>query len=122
LSCTCFTGHPPCSWCTRPLCVRCEGEVAKDCEHWPEPLCEPCLNLEIDKVPRGRYCYRLLGVVSVAGGSPAVQTDPCPFWTFDANQPKHERGICSLMGLRDWESDNLTLLWDQVKECGLKMP
>jgi hypothetical protein len=124
MSCTCNTpnARPPCSWCTRPLCVRCGSDAAKDCEHWPEPICEHCLDLEIDKVPDGHYCYQLLGVVSMGSATHQVQTRVCPFWSKNPDVPPHEAGICSLIGMRDWESENLTLLWDQVKECGLKMP
>jgi len=29
-------------------------------------------------------------------------------------------GHCGYLGKGDWEKDGTTLLWDQVKECGVK--
>jgi hypothetical protein len=58
-----------------------------------------------DKIPKGLYCYD--------------QNGNCPYWSADANQPEQEYGHCAYLGWGDWEQEGLTLLWDQVKECGI---
>ena len=54
-------------------------------------------------IPKGIYCYDEGGL--------------CKFWNKDETKPHQESGYCTLMNLKDWEHG--TLLWDQVKECGL---
>lgn len=58
-----------------------------------------------DRVPRGSYCYR---------GS--LQ---CPYWALIPELPTGLNGYCSKMRSGDWESEGLSLIWDQIKECGI---
>lgn len=60
-------------------------------------------------IPAGSYCY-------------TRQTDGklvrCPFLRFDKNSHHQENGICEAFRIRD--KDTGGLLWDMVKECGIK--
>lgn len=58
-------------------------------------------------IPNGLYCYDERGV--------------CPCWGRSANHPEQENGYCTYLMQKDWESDTLSFLWDQVKECGINM-
>lgn len=58
-------------------------------------------------IPHGLYCYDEHGV--------------CPAWGMSENHPKQENGFCTYMMLRDWEDEGVSLLWDQVKECGINL-
>jgi hypothetical protein len=60
-------------------------------------------------IPRGTpYCY-----------SGRRWEGRCPFWTLNTNKPYQQSGYCHYLGLGDWESKGLSLLWDQVKECDI---
>lgn len=67
-------------------------------------------NAKKDFIPRGNYCYTREedGTIS-----------PCPFWSMREDKPYQENGYCSYMRSGDWNTDELSLLWDQVKECGV---
>ena len=56
-------------------------------------------------IPKGIYCYGKNGI--------------CYYW--DKNPKKHsqECGYCHYLEFGDWETEHLSLLWDQVKECGI---
>lgn len=81
-------------------------------------------------IPRGIYCYDEKGV--------------CPYWYRDIEYEEHVNGWCEYMAKYDWErnlengnmewigKDGITfvtkpnevpfsLLWDQVKECGINL-
>lgn len=66
------------------------------------------------EIPEGMYCYTMLGVMPDGRG---IRTKVCPHWGIDPNHGSQDNGYCKLTGLKDWV-DN-TLLWDQVKECGI---
>jgi hypothetical protein len=57
------------------------------------------------RIPKGRYCYNTKKI--------------CPFWSINKNFPEQNNGYCSIMRVGDWNIPGL-LLWDQVKECGIK--
>lgn len=61
-------------------------------------------------IPRGNYCYTRNDDDTVS---------LCPFWALREDKPHQENGYCSYMRSGDWNSDDLSLLWDQVKECGI---
>ncbi|WP_405101588.1 hypothetical protein [Oceanobacillus sp. FSL H7-0719] len=67
------------------------------------------LNKHKDKssIPQGHYCYDENGVA-------------CPYWSIDKSKPHQENGYCSFMEVGDWQDDRYGLLWDMVKECGIK--
>lgn len=69
-------------------------------------------------IPEGLYCYNENGV--------------CPYWSLREDKPHQRNGYCSFLEQGDWEFTSedypedhpfqtaMSLLWDQVKECGLK--
>lgn len=57
------------------------------------------------KIPKGPYCYDDRGL--------------CPFWEKRKDKPYQEDGYCHYLNFGDWESETFSLLWDQVKECGI---
>jgi pentatricopeptide repeat protein len=69
-------------------------------------------------IPSGMYCY---------AGLEQDKEDPmrfnliglCPFWSSSDEHHEQDNGSCSYAKLNDWEHG--TLLWDQVKECGVKL-
>lgn len=58
-------------------------------------------------IPEGPYCH--VGRKSI-----------CPYWAMDPSREEQDNGYCSYMGKGDWQHDGIGLLWDQVKECGVK--
>lgn len=86
-------------------------------------------------IPKGDYCYD--------------ESDLCPYWSTNSNYHEQDCGYCSYLEKGDWEmndekkwkttyrkdgkelSDELrsaneigipmSLLWDQVKECGINI-
>jgi len=60
-------------------------------------------------IPKGPYCYTMIEGVYT----------PCPHWSMREDKPHQENGYCSFLGEGDWEDDGPSLLWDQVKECGV---
>lgn len=74
------------------------------------------------EIPRGMYCYKPVEAPSVKNGM-RYRVKRCPFWGKDENRHDQESGYCSYLKKGDWmtEAEGGTfLLWDQVKECGVK--
>lgn len=71
-------------------------------------------------IPRGLYCYKLLYVEHDENGM-YLKQKLCPYWSIDKTKPKHDNGYCSFMESGDWEQPYVSLIWDQVKECGIKL-
>ena len=57
-------------------------------------------------IPKGLYCYD--------------KNNLCPYWSMRVGKPRQENGYCSYLERGDWEAEGVSLLWDQVKECGLE--
>lgn len=57
----------------------------------------------IESIPQGSYCYDEEGL--------------CPYWTVNKNKPHQMNGYCYFMEMGDWQSENSSLIWNQVKEC-----
>lgn len=70
-------------------------------------------------IPKGMYCYTVDSIDKETG---RMNVDPCPYWSVDDSRPEQENGYCSYLGRGDWEVEHLSLLWDQVKECGENDP
>ena len=66
-----------------------------------------------DLIPPGIYCYRGIGVKD----NHQIRLN-CPYWESRDDKPEQDNGYCDFMQRGDWEVDGLSLLWDQVKECG----
>lgn len=65
-----------------------------------------CNELE-DDIPKGLYCYDSNGT--------------CPYWSLDEDRHYQENGYCYYMLKGDWEREGFSLIWDQVKECGINI-
>jgi hypothetical protein len=74
---------------------------------------------DISKIPQGMYCYTRLSKNSnhITG----LNIIKCPYWSMRNDKPHQENGYCSFLGRGDWEGDEFSLLWDQVKECGMNL-
>lgn len=57
------------------------------------------------KIPKGIYCYD--------------ENGRCPYWSKNLDKDHQESGYCSFLEVGDWEDKGVSLLWDQVKECGI---
>lgn len=80
---------------------------------------------DISVIPEGMYCYTAdpnpNGIASEDdAGNPMMNIKPCPYWSLVQDKPSQENGHCSFLNRGDWEGGNLSLLWDMVKECGIK--
>ena len=68
-------------------------------------------------IPTGLYCYSHTGKPNQYG---FPERKICPYWGKDLSKPKHGNGFCTFLGMNDWdENKGTSLLWDQVKECGI---
>jgi hypothetical protein len=65
--------------------------------------------MEVNQIPEGLYCY----------GHDGSKRVVCPYWSIREDKPNQNNGYCSYLKYGDWESEGLSLLWDQVKECGI---
>jgi len=65
-------------------------------------------------IPHGMYCYTRMGYKNGV-----YKIKPCPYWDKVEGKPKQGDGYCHYLETGDWEEGNLSLLWDQVKECGI---
>ena len=68
------------------------------------------------QIPCGEYCYALLEIGKNDSGVPFMRTKKCPFWANDTNEPQN--AYCAVLGEDDDSCEGLSLIWDQVKECG----
>ena len=66
------------------------------------------------RIPHGVYCYRIKKIST----SPefALDVAVCPYWSMQETG----NGTCKYLGISDFESEGITLLFDQTKECGIK--
>lgn len=71
---------------------------------------------DVSVIPQGSYCYEPL---RVENGRMVVK--PCPYWSSQPERGEQQYGHCAFLGYGDWEVDGVSLLWDQVKECGQNM-
>lgn len=73
---------------------------------------------DISIIPKGLYCYKELKYDKGTGKIKVIGL--CPYWSFRSDKPSQECGYCSFLEVGDWEvEDGVSLLWDQVKECGV---
>lgn len=69
------------------------------------------------RIPKGDYCYVILDVDEKTA---TASIRKCPYWSMRTDKPSQCGGYCRFMKVGDWENDKASLLWDQVKECGIK--
>lgn len=67
------------------------------------------------KIPRGDYCYKIVKIENDTG---YIKCKYCPHHYINLNKHNQENGGCVYLGIEDDEDD--TLLWNYVKECGVK--
>lgn len=72
-----------------------------------------------DLIPRGNYCYTPKDAPSVANGL-VYKIVACPFWQKLHDHPAQMNGWCDYLKIGDMVEGGTDLLWDQVKECGIK--
>ena len=68
---------------------------------------------DISLIPNGSYCYEQ------KDGKKCI----CPYFELRNDKPSQNNGYCHYIERGDWQvSSNSwdSLLWDQVKECGIK--
>jgi len=90
------------------------------------------------RIPKGLYCYS-------QNYKEFKDIKVCPYWSIRRGKPKQNNGYCAYLEKGDWDLNNekrwrrkytkgkkgpwktayelgfhLSLLWDQVKECGIK--
>jgi hypothetical protein len=70
-------------------------------------------------IPRGIYCYTPQEAPSEANGY-VYWVKPCPFWKKLTEHPDQMSGWCDYLKTGDMVQGGTDLLWDQVKECGIK--
>lgn len=75
-----------------------------DEDGWNNAILFVELLVNINKIPKGIYCYDNKGI--------------CPYWSRKNDKPEQENGFCSFLNKGDWEL-TVGLLWDQCKECGI---
>lgn len=51
---------------------------------------------------------------------PMLKIKRCPYWDRVDGYHYQNNGFCHWLDSGDWESKGHSLLWDQVKECGLR--
>lgn len=73
--------------------------------------------MDMNLIPHGEYCYTIEKILS--DGTAVII--PCPFWSRRQDKEFDQSGYCSYMKMGDWENDELTLLFDQIKECGVNI-
>lgn len=77
-------------------------------------------------IPKGPYCYERLEPSSDENGSLIFKSvKPCPFRSInedfvDESGSIQMAGYCSYLKLGDWMDNGTMLLFDAVKECGIK--
>ena len=67
-------------------------------------------------IPHGQYCYIPLFWNNATG---VLHTKLCPFWDKRDDKPEQLNGYCGYLRQGDWQVRGTSLLWDQVKECGV---
>ena len=91
-------------------CPLCKGKK-------PKKSCKTCFgtgwNLLV--IPYGASCYDLK---EDRTEKDPIRTETCPYWD-RCEEIEGENGYCHLLKLGDWEEEEDTLLYNQVKECEL---
>lgn len=80
------------------------------------PFIHKCKDTSV--IPYGQYCYEWINFDAIDDENSKVRL--CPYWSQIEDKPLQENGYCSYLGRGD-EIGHLSLLWDQVKECGINM-
>ena len=105
----------------------------------------PMIKKDKRRIPKGYYCYSCQNYKEFKFKDIKV----CPYWSLRRGKPKQNNGYCAYLEKGDWDINNeqrwrreytrgknkgkkdswktaneiglyMSLLWDQVKECGVK--
>lgn len=80
-----------------------------------KPFPIPVVRAE-DRIPHGAYCYAPKSQTSQS----FFHVTPCSYWKLLDEHPSQMNGWCEYLGTGDMVEKGTSLLWDQVKECGIK--
>lgn len=69
-------------------------------------------------IPDGFYCYSRDPSRPIENGAYPIVT--CPYWALDPVRRNQDDGYCAHLKSGDWDSEGVSLLWDQVKECRIR--
>jgi len=82
------------------------------------------------RIPKGGYCYKMIKMMPPKEGEemPYLKVRRCPYWDKIEELSEQQDGYCHWMECGDapvFDDDGnmiegLGLLWDSVKECGLR--
>jgi len=74
------------------------------------------------RIPKGDYCYKVLEVIRpvVTNLPPTLRIRRCPYWDRIEEFGHQDDGYCHWLETGDHNQKGHGLLWDQVKECGLR--
>ena len=62
-------------------------------------------------IPPGPYCYTHIDNIFCI----------CPYWEMRPDKEYQENGYCHFMEKGDWDFEDMSLLFDQCKECGINL-
>ena len=65
-------------------------------------------------IPKGHYCYTIKKIVGTR-----IEINLCLYWDKKPEFESQMNGYCHFLGTGDMCEDGTSLLWDQVKECGI---
>ena len=68
-------------------------------------------------IPQGTYCYT---PVPDQASDRGFHVKKCPFWKQVAGQARDMNGWCDYLKAGDSDSEGASMLFDMVKECGVK--
>jgi ribA/ribD-fused uncharacterized protein len=77
---------------------------------------------DTSQIPKGLYCYTLHKAGFDSKGVLSMDTTKCPYHDYVEEQGlkgSQNNGYCRYLERGDWDGFGLSLLWDQVKECGV---
>lgn len=83
-----------------------------------KPFPIPVVRAE-DAIPHGQYCYTPTEAPSAANGF-VYRTAPCRYLKVLEGHPSQMNGWCDYLKTGDMLEGGTDLLWDSVKECGIK--
>ena len=66
----------------------------------------------INEIPKGYYCYSIDTSREIIDNTFPIKL--CPYWTRTKNGAK-----CLFIKCESSKDEGISLLWDQIKECGI---
>jgi hypothetical protein len=88
------------------LCTLCEENKEISNDLLMEQNGKSIKEIMKNNIPTGPYCYN--------------EDGKCPYWSIDETKEQHNNGFYRYINRGDWDRYPFSLLWDEVKECGIK--